>query len=412
MDNAVENPTGPNKKILIIGGAVLLFFLVLILILVAVSKKKTTTQNTTGSTSTSQSNGFLGSTQSSGSNPNGTQSQINPATLNGKTDSTYAISASTLAWIDSQRNTSGVYNQGITCTKSSCQKPETSFTSGLGVMWGAFQYYKKSLNLQTLSQIKTDLKVYTNKDVVRTIQNSTWNCRLMYDLWNSTEFSASDKQRIENICFDSNPYSLLMASIPESTSVTDEQITSMLNDATKPDPALTNLKDYHLSTFAPNSSDASIRYLWKKDKEDLNQAKKYFYFSIQAYKKSSDQNPPDLATLGIAALDLYKATLDNKYLSYSYKIYAKVSTPTPMKCEMSDCMQLLIFSQDLYNLIKENKYQDMATNMRSILINNFFDFKGYPGLVQNKGAFYSKSGSDKYYYSIYNNGLLVGLMAK
>jgi hypothetical protein len=220
----------------------------------------------------------------------------------------------------------------------------------------------------------------------------------MYDLAQDPLLAGS-KAKIEDICFAS-----LDSPIDQLKDLADATLFDLMSSP----KVLKQVNPFDISTLSYNSSDNSIRYIWKKQPESLNDSKQYFYNALNAYNQIKTTDPIDTSALGIAAYDLFKATNDNHYLSFAYKIYNRENVS---KCgNIEKCINMIILSRSLYNLIKESKYLDTQVNYIGQLVNTKFDYKGYGGYFASQQAFGETGEQNKQNYSIYQNGIIAGIL--
>ncbi|HLL60709.1 MAG TPA: hypothetical protein VK338_03250, partial [Candidatus Nitrosocosmicus sp.] len=409
-----------NKKFLFIGGGVLILFLVLIIVFASASRRKTTdvkTENLTpANTSNTKLNGVF--TGSEGSNQIRSQFEKNNISTNDtKTiERSIPVTISTariiLDWIDKQKGNDGRYFYGLLCSSpTQCDKQIIDNRIALATTWARYTYYKQTNDPQDLTIIRKDLETLTNPQITEVIQNDFWNCKLMYDMYQSNIFNTTEKERIKQICLKSSNFPLDEMNVddpnkvvPESNQANIDKV--MRNQVISYDESKTNGE---FSVYATAASDKAIKYLWHKNNLDLKAAQIYFNKALALYSNKKTEIGDQSSLLGIAAIDLYKVTNDNKYISLAHYMYK--NTSQTMCTTSNGCVGVLFLSHDLNNLIKDVKYQNFAAQSRGYLIDNRFDHLPYAGYVSGKGAFYFQNNTT-YTYSVRNNALLVGTLSQ
>jgi hypothetical protein len=376
--------------------------------MVASKKSPSTIQNGTSQTEEKKSGGFFGfggKTNTSGKN----------SVVSIKSTPKYGISNIALDWLDKQKNADGIYYFGLNCTdKNNCAKPREDSSAGIAVIWGRYKAYSKSKDPKELQTLLKDISTYSNKDKIGFFQMNSWNCKFMYDLWNDPVFNSSQKNQIKQICYLAEYYPL-----PELQNDTDlnqlsisnidnliNQITSspQLTLVTTPPPLTTSLfREYSIA-----ASDYAIRYQWDKKDSDLKIAQLYFQKALEEYinQKNSLQDKSPL--IGIAALDLFSITKNTKYQSLAY--YISKQNSTSLCVPLEHCMNFAILSNQIYQLVKDNKYNVYRLSTVTGMIDKNLDNSSYKGNKFNRGAFYI--GSSNLIYPVRENGIIIGLLAQ
>jgi hypothetical protein len=234
----------------------------------------------------------------------------------------------------------------------------------------------------------------------------------MYDLWQSSVFSQTDKQNIHDICFGSQ-YSPLQNN--ELSPSLDDLITQAEKDVEKaqrgslvvPNGQIdkSSQKELFLN-YTTAASDNMVRYTWDKQDYDIKSAYVYLSKALNIY----DQHSPEIELisplLGVALVDMYQNNKKDSYLTLAKKIYTAHSGTN---CSALDsCIHSLFLAESLSSATGDNSYMQQFKKIRDYMINNYFDYPGYKGLKFNKGAFYSP-GVNAIYPVMYN-GLVIELL--
>ena len=303
---------------------------------------------------------------------------------------------------------------------------------GLAAIWGRFKYFEQTRNPQDLEIIRQDLKTYTDHTKMLVLQNDFWNCKFMFDLWQSNAFSSEEKEKIEEICFSSD-YTLFRE-IEDLVKAGDYQekhdfleVLSMKRFYTIAPTVISSFAS-DMMHYAAYTSDEVARFLWKKDPQDLLRAKIYFDQAIGAYKAESENRyMRGRCVLGMAALDLYQGSSDSRYLDFATTLFEKEELDKtclaqkgevyPNRCQDSLFEQTTcsLFSSELFKLTKAAKYQVFSEKIITNLIDKSFDFSGYSGEFSGDGSFYSwgrglKPEEVNISKGIRENGLIVGVL--
>lgn len=338
-----------------------------------------------------------------------------------------------LDWLDVQKNEEGVYHFGQICQiDGKCEKEGVDNRVGLAAIWARYKHFEKTGSPEDLEIIKQDLDTYTDRSKISVLQNDFWNCKFMYDLWQSDTFSSQDRKRIEDICFSSDDtYSheiedLVARGTYQERHDLQEVLAAKRFYVTQ--PAVFSTYGAKMTYFSAYASDAVARFLWKKDSNDLFRAKAYFDRALDAYK-SEEENKymRGRCVLGIASLDLFRANSDSRYVDLAASIFekekidkiclAKEGEVFPNRCQDSLFEQATcsLFANDLFKLTKNVQYQVFSEKIIENLIKRSFDAQGYQGEFKGDGAFYSQGkGTDSKEVniskSVRDNGLMVGIL--
>jgi hypothetical protein len=316
------------------------------------------------------------------------------------------ISKEVLLKLDKTRTENGAYSFGIFCTVGGvCASNTVDNRVGVQALWAQALFYSTVHDPQAESLIDKDIEVYLNPDKVRVIQNDLWNCKLMYSLIQKGAFSQQQKDGFLRICKRGSWLGEEEEQFRQKA--TEGQISQINLDEVmdgkkyQPEP----LKD-NFYMYAAAASDAVYEYMLTQDQTKYNYAISYFNRAIETYTVQSNLSQIDIATLGIASVDMYRLTKNDIYLEFSKFLYRA----HPGSCsQLQSCVLSASWFNEMYKENNDAFYKQMRNLYLHQLINRFFDKQGYLGLRNNYGMFYT-SGKGDYQYPTLYNGLLAGLL--
>lgn len=306
------------------------------------------------------------------------------------------------SWLDSMKNNTGVYYYGYSCDlqKTNCKYFPTDNRVGAQVIWARFQQYKKTRDANDLASLTNDLATYTDVNRVPTIQNEFWNCKLMSDLIQDTTLSTQIRDSAKQICARGGYYPLdydQINTIISSGSFKEPNIQDLLQGKGLPSGLTTDIKRF--TDHAVYSSDFSTKYMLNRQEKDLQIAKLYFTKALYEYGQNEQELSDKYALLGIASLDLYKATKNQQYLDEAIKI--GISQQGKSCSTLTGCMAWIWLSRDLFVYTKNPVNQSVELDTAKIIYKKGFD--------KTKGVFVNIE-SVIYVYPTRDNALLIGLL--
>jgi hypothetical protein len=407
-----------NKKIIIIGGGLIGVLVIILLVSVLLTRKSSTTQQTPGSGESSTTSG------SSGNNGTSAQPGGNRSTTPATTQSTgekiinkmdYAEAIKQVSnWLEKQKSSDGRYYSGYICTaKYTCDTPQVSNRDGVFVMWAKYKSYAKFKKQSDLNSLIQDLNVHTNSSIVTTLQNDFWNCRLMYDLIESTILPPDVQKKAKTVCITSNynPPEEMANPNFQLDKLTEETILKGIDQILSRKQVLLvdNTQETTIdpiSTYASAASDNAHNYLRNKNDNSYKQfAILYFQKALNSYlkdKKTNYQTP----ILAITAVDFYKMTGNQKYLDFAKHMF---NLQTQKPCDsIKECVAVAFLSDDLYKVTKERNYVDHKKKTINRAVRDFYDGPTYPGYTFGHEVFYL--GGQNALYPVRENALMVGLL--
>jgi len=305
-------------------------------------------------------------------------------------------------WLDTMKNDKGQYYTGLNCSgDGACSEPEPIDKQiGINVVWAKYRNYINSKNDNDLKSLEKDLTVLTTPEIGFPAQNDFYNCKLMYEMNQSGLFKEKVKDNIDVVCIGSVHYGPEMDEFVSTLSQNkyDEElmIKEVMEGATVDKWEISNSKKFN--KYAIYAADIANYYRWIGIKDDLRAAKYYFNLALQIFSDKSTSS--DGSVIGLAALDLYKATSEQKYLDFMnffFDYKAKEGCKS-----LEDCAYFLMFLDELYKETNNSKAKNEAGKVIQFLINDYFD--------SDKGIFYSSRLSHN--YPVLENSILAGIFAK
>ena len=318
------------------------------------------------------------------------------------------------AWLEVQKDSDGIYYFATECSPSdfgNCQ-PSADNRSGIRVIWAKFRAFQKNLGIIKKEDLLEDIATYSSGDKIPVLQNDFWNCKLMFELWESDLFGQETKNKIENICWRSGYYQ----PIDLTEKIRFENFQEKIDDDIKDvDFDLVNKGEYVFETkfdeedktktreYSVYPSEFVARYLWRDDPAQLTKAKFYFDKAVQLYFSSPSTFGND-CLLGISSLDLYKTNKNSGYLDFVKTLFADNQDKNLDLTESAYC---LFLSDELFEITKEDKFKDWERQKFNYLFQSGFE-KDSEG---KQGAFRLLEHIGKI-FPIDENSLFAGLLIK
>ncbi|HUS60170.1 MAG TPA: hypothetical protein VMX76_02190 [Nevskiaceae bacterium] len=335
------------------------------------------------------------------------------------------IARQVLDWLDNQRDAREVYIFGNLCQISGqCETTGEDNRAGLAALWGRFRYYQVTQEKKDRGILTDDLDIYTNPAKIPVIQNDFWNCKLMYQMWQSDLLSDWQKEKVEKICW----YGVYPPGEPKEVATPDLKI--VIDDRPKllKNPPRLSAFGGGIVEKAAFSADFSARYLWRKDEKELEKAIGFFNQAVSLYaQETSSDYLSGKWVLGIAALDLYRVTEETKYLDFAIALLEKealeeiciIGDPSPTYCQesLSERATANLFLRQLFETTGKARYKNLASELTKKTIETAFDAQGYEGFFVGDGSFnsFGRGASIEkvnVYKPIRDNGLIVGILSE
>jgi len=340
------------------------------------------------------------------------------------------VAKEVLDWLDEQRDSRDVYIYGYRCAiNGDCEKQEADNRAGLAAIWGRSLHHQATNNDNDLLIINKDINIYTDPEKVPIIQNNFWNCKLMYQVWQNDSLSNEQKTKVKNICDKSSYY-------PPELEEIDNLIESDQLEKINPKTLIDNISSIEdnpqsasnnsakFIEYSTYSSDFTAKYLWEKDKLNLNRAQAYFNKAILLWKNEPRNTYLEgKCLLGIAALDLYTATQEENYLEFAASFLDKEKVKdlclspnedgsTYYNDSILEHATCGIFANQLANLKGEEEYKEVKNSLVSNAVDNLLNYPQYSE-EEGKSAFFGRvrAGDEIIIFKLVReNGLFAGLL--
>lgn len=327
-----------------------------------------------------------------------------------------SIAKLALNWIDTQKDTKGIYSLGCACVDADCnqcQNLPNSWREMPFMIWGRVKYYEQTKDQEALNKILEDFNTLSTK----ILQLNRWNCKLMYDIWQNSGISQEIKNKALALC-EKGGYEGSQEDSIEDQNIEDlisETIKNIVNKQSinidkRYDKKILEENFYrNASCTSENAIISNWNELIKDDKIRLGIKKSgltLFRNALFGYSLKEVPSVYDNSILGVASLDYYKITNQKDYLDFALYLYEKNKTISMDKIFSYDYAYDAFFTRELKNLITKEEYDENYKKIVFNIINNGFDYKGYNAEFKNKGAFHNSYKT----YLTKENGLIVGLI--
>lgn len=321
------------------------------------------------------------------------------------------IAQKTSDWLDTQKNSGGIYNVGQVCQENftQCKSLGESHYSGIPVIWGRFNLYLKNKDQKDLNLVESDIDNYTEMVKTKTIGTNTEGCRLLYDLWKNDAINETYKQKIATICSkfvypDFLNYKEITKTDDELSVSIDQKIDQILQ--WQPGENINMPKEY---TSVIEKSDYDFNFLPSIMSEYLvdSQILKKDYFQTQVNKifdilledlpsklYSPNNNRDFICQVGKSALEFSLINNHGKSLELAQKL-AKIGFEDS---NIINCA-LLASRLKVADAANQTTYSDYLNNFLKTNIDNNFS-----------GPSFWKKDEDGLRRDVGRDGLMVGLL--
>lgn len=322
------------------------------------------------------------------------------------------------------RDERGIFATGKECSSSiDCDITGESSRVGLYVLWGRTKFVEKTGDQIEKNNLMRDIDLYLDRNKVMFIQPDFRSKIFLYQMWKSKIFSQEENQKVQE---------LIKKVYPGQTKKVIEIIRS-INDGDYKEPNfnefLNNPNRFLLSqdkeTSRDNyrkdimfSSDYLFQYLLEKDDKYLKLAKKLIYDSLGEYQLLKDELMlEDKYLLALTFAEFYNNLKEKVFMDISLILFEREKMED--KCWItSSCPKnasplaiYILLAKELYQIIENEKYLDLASEALNYLININFDEQKYGGFETGDGCFYNLAGADKKLRTTSENGLMVGILS-
>lgn len=393
MDNSSVNPSSqsPSKSKLLIIFVGLLLTILAAVIFIFISAKKP--EENTKTTNILNKIGVI-------SVPTTSQSQAKLTNLQ--------IAEKALNWIDMFKDKNGLYYFGIQCySDKECEQPLTDKQVGIIVIWSQYKNYKRTQNQNQLIKIKEQIKQYSEM----TFQPDFWHCKLLHEMYKDDIFSMEEKEEIKKICDNSAYLSIgkakSLAGVLNNFNSIEiiKKLESSSSSLIITDLIPSDEREFLMySTYA---SDFIYKYFFTNNPNNLFIAKAYFDAAVSYYLSNKNKEISNLPYLGVAAIDIYKATGNKEYLDFAAYITNRMFVGTGKNITTN--IGTVLLKNKMYITTDSAAYNNYAGEIKTIIDNNF-DYPGYGGERKNLAGFHN-GGKDLYYYSTRNTALMIAILS-
>ncbi len=322
----------------------------------------------------------------------------------------------TLDWLNMQKDEKGLYSlYQIVRANGEVVPYITDSREVIDVVLARYAYWKKTKDTKTLDLLKQDLDVLGDEKKLPQLMPEFWHCKLFYEIWNDKLMPGDLKDKAKASCARSMtsgyPDVDLKSILSDTITVTpfpEKSIQELESALNKPEKNITlspqeeeELQQKY-PKYAAYVSDFLNKYQWEKKNQDLEAAKTFFSYALDAYKRAEEAAviPQKECLLGIASLDFFKTTADDKYRSFAQKLWEKISiSPKGSLFSQATCA---IFTNEINTITPDKKYGDFLKNLTDEIIKNNHEI--------NSGAFFYKSNGS-IIKEIRDNCLLVKVLS-
>ena len=315
------------------------------------------------------------------------------------------IAKETVTWLNTQKNENIEYDVGCECAGESCLScKEKIYSPRLFsfVLWGKFKYAEKNNDYQ---DIVNEIKLF-QPNLEHGLQYGSWNCKLLYEIWQSGKLPQTTKDQIKNICIKSQYEFEEELKLPDNI---DKKLLDNMEKIKNNKSITTENDDILIENFYKNAflvSEMVTRVFWKPEIEAINFEDNYtetdlakicFDKVLVGYNSNEERGLKEDALLGIASIDMYRLTKNNKYLDFAKYLFN-------LKREVVKNAYTLaykaLFIREL-GVITQDKSYDQE------LLSIVDEIKNSPiGKESQPGAFKASNG-----YYVIENSLIVGLLS-
>jgi hypothetical protein len=323
-----------------------------------------------------------------------------------------AVARKTLDWIDKQRNDEGWYilERGCDFEAKTCDTVWDNAEGnkdGLIATWARFNYYQQTKDPKDLEIVKSDINKFYEK-YPDGVDNALWICKITYEMWKSDLFDQETKDKLEKICFSAKS----PTSKEASTVISENK--NLVEKMGKSKDLWSSWNGYSLflrgyDAYLNYSTDFVYKYLWKKDSNDLKEAKDYF----EAVKNSVDDkklSTENKCLLGLSSLDLYEyGDKNDTDFNYTATLYDELVTNSDDSRSVTTPICGLL-TKKLYQLTDDQKYLSNLEFFSRILVK--FNNDSTTNKIMSDNGFWKSNQGTLYawYKDVVENGLVVELL--
>lgn len=330
------------------------------------------------------------------------------------------IAQKTLTLLNTQKNDQGIYAFSCKCNNIDCTKCTISGYSqreGSFMVWGRYKYYEKTNDNEQLEIINQELSTLSKLP----LQFEDWNCRNLLDLWESKILDDKTKNAVADVCQnDGRTGSFYFG---DSTSDQDNKALKdipnniekiILKEPLEIDSVYN--KEILKSEFEQNvfftSEDMAKNIVLANRIDNVKVLKenpeKWFKFALYGYDLLKDSlGSYQNSILGIASLDMYKATNKEMYLDLALFLERQNEAIDSQEFDPDSMIYSALFLERLSETVNDKQYLIKSKKITDDLVDKMFDNIGYSGFKGGLGGFIDPR---KDFFSTKQNSLIVGVI--
>lgn len=318
------------------------------------------------------------------------------------------------------RDERGVYALGKECESTkSCRITIKDNRVGLAVMWARTKYIEKTGDQKEKEILMKDIDLYLDYEKVRIITPIFWARKFLYEMNNSKIFSETEKEKIQELWNKlSLPDSTILTKVLKEISSKDYQRQNLLVLLSNKEKSVIITDKNLFKEEIILATEFLNMHLWDKKEDSFKTAEDFFYRATRDYFSLSSEIPlEEECLLGLASSEFYKFTNQKAYLDLASSIFEKTKIEDTCflkgTCPTSPSTSSIcgLLSESIYKVIIDESYRNLKGKIIDNLINENFDFIGYPAGLINDGCFYDSSSQNKN-RDTKSNGLVVGLLSE
>src|SRR3989338_3753905 len=318
-----------------------------------------------------------------------------------------------LDWMDTQKDTRGVYQNGECRENQGCDDPVEDPKVAHFVLWSRYQAYKSGRFPDQLNQLSRDLasfnSLYQIPDYHISYLNNLPVCSLLYPIATDEEVPSSDRSILEELCRNSMFVGKVITQadnlINQTGTIAEPEVDKVIQDIPLPADPETDTVNYNrgFRQYAVYASDLITQYRWFDDNKQFQRAKHNFNKALEVYSREKDGDMLKYegdAILSLAASDLYTATQNRKYENFITKY---ITRKTLSGCyTTTDCSYYLLMLFKMFQATGNQQYRQALTETIDSLMTKAYDPK--------VGAFHEMIPGIKI-FDVRTNSILSGILA-
>lgn len=331
--------------------------------------------------------------------------QISISPADESKESNMEIAEKVLEKIDKEKDETGIYYYSDALEAGKNQQ-ERLIDNRVGIypIWAKLSIWEKTKDKAVLEGLTIDLDALSDLNKVPTFQPELWSCKILYDLWISPSLSQETKEKAKKLCERAlimvpaldNKFTL--TSETKINQIPEKDLNNIFKTTNKENIPISSSEEDNfekiVNSYSAYSSDFSTKFLWEKKENNLKIAKSLFNLAVDYYDKLKTASIERReCILGIAALDLYKMSNEQKYLDFAQNLYIKNSSiRSGTLLKKTTCY---LFASDLNKITPDKKYGDFMTGLLTDIRQNNYnpETKSFYDLVGSEKVSYTRDNS-------------------